>query len=132
MLVFKGYGDHRELHVLTHAYPTRRSSDLRQIEAAEDVEGEDSADGPLKLAIIGRPNAGKSTLINQLLGQERLITGPEAGITRDSISIDWEWQGRPVRLIDTAGRRRTTGGDGKRAGRRAGWERAGYEWWARV
>src|SRR3546814_10207933 len=100
MLVFKGYGDHRELHVLTHAYPTRRSSDLRQIEAAEDVEGEDSADGPLKLAIIGRPNAGKSNLINQLLGQERLITGPEAGITRDSISIDWEWQGRPVRRSD--------------------------------
>ena len=80
--------------------------EARQIEAAEDAEGEDSADGPLKLAIIGRPNAGKSTLINQLLGQERLITGPEAGITRDSISIDWEWQGRAVRLIDTAGLRR--------------------------
>jgi len=62
--------------------------------------------GPLKLAIIGRPNAGKSTLINRMLGEERLITGPEAGITRDSIAIDWSWQGRPVRLIDTAGMRK--------------------------
>ena len=63
---------------------------------------------PLKLAIVGRPNAGKSTLINRMLGEERLITGPEAGITRDSIAIDWEWQRRrgPVRLIDTAGMRK--------------------------
>src|SRR3546814_1236879 len=77
--------------------------EARQIEAAEDVEGEESAEGPMKLAIIGRPNAGNSTLINQLLGQERLITGPEAGITRDSISIDWEWAGRTDRQTDTAG-----------------------------
>ena len=68
----------------------------------EEAEGE----GPLKLAIVGRPNAGKSTLINRIISQERLITGPEAGITRDSIAIDWEWQGRPVRLIDTAGMRK--------------------------
>lgn len=61
---------------------------------------------PLQLAIVGRPNAGKSTLINRLLGVDRLLTGPEAGITRDSIAIDWEWQGRPVKLIDTAGMRR--------------------------
>lgn len=61
---------------------------------------------PLQLAIVGRPNAGKSTLINRLLGAERLLTGPEAGITRDSIAIDWAWQGRPVKLIDTAGMRR--------------------------
>ncbi len=59
-----------------------------------------------KLAIVGRPNAGKSTLINKLLGQDRLITGPEAGITRDSIAIEWQWQGRAVRLIDTAGMRK--------------------------
>ncbi len=80
-----------------------------------DVEPEDDAEeqerGPLKLAIVGRPNAGKSTLINRILQQERLITGPEAGITRDSIAIDWEWQAangdkRPVRLIDTAGMRK--------------------------
>jgi len=61
---------------------------------------------PLKLAIVGRPNAGKSTLINTLLKEDRLVTGPEAGITRDSIAIDWAWQGRRVRLIDTAGLRR--------------------------
>ncbi len=71
----------------------------------KDANTEDE-DGPLKLAIIGRPNAGKSTLINTLLGEQRLITGPEAGITRDSIAIDWEWQGRPVRLVDTAGMRK--------------------------
>jgi len=74
-------------------------------EFAEEEDGE-GATGPLKLAIVGRPNAGKSTLVNQMLGEDRMITGPEAGITRDSISIDWEWQGHPVRLIDTAGLRR--------------------------
>ena len=71
----------------------------------------DDPAAPLKLAIVGRPNAGKSTLINRILGEERMITGPEAGITRDSIAIDWEWhdpQGgvRKVRLIDTAGMRK--------------------------
>jgi GTP-binding protein len=77
------------------------------IERAEgEAEEEDEEGQPLKLAIVGRPNAGKSTLINRLLQQERLITGPEAGITRDSIAIDWSWQGRPVRLIDTAGMRK--------------------------
>jgi GTP-binding protein len=77
----------------------------------EDGAGEEDGEGPLKLAIVGRPNAGKSTLINRLLEQERLLTGPEAGITRDSIAVDWEWRGpdgetRPVRLIDTAGMRK--------------------------
>jgi len=67
---------------------------------------------PLKLAIVGRPNAGKSTLINRILGEDRLLTGPEAGITRDSIAVDWEWTNpkdgdvRQVRLIDTAGMRK--------------------------
>jgi GTP-binding protein len=70
----------------------------------ETFDDEDSA--PLKLAIVGRPNAGKSTLVNRMLGEERLITGPEAGITRDSISLDWEWQGKAVRLVDTAGLRK--------------------------
>jgi GTPase len=69
-------------------------------------EVEEETDGPLKLAIIGRPNAGKSTLINRMVGEDRLITGPEAGITRDSISVPWEWEGRPVKLIDTAGMRK--------------------------
>jgi GTP-binding protein len=80
--------------------------------ADEEAEAEDDLSGPLKLAIVGRPNAGKSTLINQLLGEDRLLTGPEAGITRDSIAIDWPWadpkggEPRVVRLIDTAGMRK--------------------------
>ncbi|UYV15615.1 ribosome biogenesis GTPase Der [Porphyrobacter sp. ULC335] len=76
------------------------------------MEEEDRPSGPLKLAIVGRPNAGKSTLINRLLGEDRLLTGPEAGITRDSIAIDWMWtdpksgEEREIRLIDTAGMRK--------------------------
>ena len=78
------------------------------VEREDDVDHpEDDDEGaPLKLAIVGRPNAGKSTLVNRLLGEERMITGPEAGITRDSISIVWEWNGRPVQLVDTAGLRK--------------------------
>jgi GTP-binding protein len=73
--------------------------------AADDDEA-DAGDSPLKIAIVGRPNAGKSTLVNQLIGDDRMLTGPEAGITRDAISVDWDWEGRPVRLVDTAGLRR--------------------------
>ncbi|QMW23939.1 ribosome biogenesis GTPase Der [Sandaracinobacteroides saxicola] len=72
----------------------------------EETKAQRAEAAPLQLAIVGRPNAGKSTLINRLLSEERLVTGPEAGITRDSIAIDWAWQGRPVKLIDTAGMRR--------------------------
>ena len=75
----------------------------------EHFEGDESADSedhPLSLAIVGRPNAGKSTLVNRMLGEERMITGPEAGITRDSISLEWQWKDRPVRLVDTAGLRK--------------------------
>jgi GTP-binding protein len=61
---------------------------------------------PIRIAIVGRPNAGKSTLVNALVDEDRMLTGPEAGITRDSISVDWAWQGRRVRLVDTAGLRR--------------------------
>jgi GTP-binding protein len=61
---------------------------------------------PMRIAVIGRPNAGKSTLINALIGEDRLLTGPEAGITRDSISVDWEWRGRRLKMFDTAGMRR--------------------------
>ncbi len=73
---------------------------------AEPDEDEAAADQPLRLAIVGRPNVGKSTLVNRLLGEERVLTGPEAGITRDAIEIDWTYKGRPIRLIDTAGLRR--------------------------
>ena len=64
------------------------------------------ADRPLQLAIVGRPNVGKSTLVNRLVGEDRLLTGPEPGITRDAIALEWEWHGRPIRLVDTAGLRR--------------------------
>jgi GTP-binding protein len=73
-------------------------------DSSKDEEEDEGA--PLKLAIVGRPNAGKSTLVNTMVGEERMITGPEAGITRDSISLDWEWEGRSVRLVDTAGLRK--------------------------
>ena len=65
---------------------------------------------PLRVAIVGRPNAGKSTLVNRIIGEDRLLTGPEAGITRDSISVEWRWEGPdrdwPVKLFDTAGMRK--------------------------
>ena len=73
---------------------------------SEEAEAARRYAEPLKLAIVGRPNAGKSTLINKLLGEDRLVVGPEAGITRDSIAIDWEYNGRDVRLVDTAGLRK--------------------------
>jgi GTP-binding protein len=75
----------------------------REAEGDEEEQGEGA---PLSLAIVGRPNAGKSTLVNRMLGEERMITGPEAGITRDSISLAWQHDGRPVRLVDTAGLRK--------------------------
>ncbi|MGE3308312.1 MAG: ribosome biogenesis GTPase Der, partial [Rhizobiaceae bacterium] len=88
-----------------------------EIAAESDVLiGEDIADPdaevpyddskPLRIAVVGRPNAGKSTLINALIGEDRLLTGPEAGITRDSISVDWSWNDRRIKLFDTAGMRR--------------------------
>jgi GTP-binding protein len=85
---------------------------LVEREKAEE-ENESSAGAPLKLAVVGRPNAGKSTLVNRMIGEERMITGPEAGITRDSISIQWEWNGQPVQLVDTAGLRKRAKVDDK-------------------
>ena len=75
-------------------------------EADEDAAPVEAAEKPIRIAVVGRPNTGKSTLINRLLGEERLVTGPEAGITRDAIAVDLEWQGRRVRVHDTAGLRR--------------------------
>jgi GTP-binding protein len=72
----------------------------------DETEAEDEAEKPVRIAIVGRPNAGKSTLVNRLIGEDRLLTGPEAGITRDAIPVDWEWEDRRVRLVDTAGLRR--------------------------
>lgn len=98
------------------AFGEEADEDSDDIAASEVLIGEDIADPdaegtyddtkPLRIAVVGRPNAGKSTLINALIGEERLLTGPEAGITRDSISVDWDWRGRRVKLFDTAGMRR--------------------------
>jgi GTP-binding protein len=74
--------------------------------AAGPDEGEAEPAGPLQLAIVGRPNVGKSSLLNRLLGEERVITGPEPGVTRDAIAVEWRWRGHDIRLIDTAGLRR--------------------------
>ncbi|MCO6185140.1 ribosome biogenesis GTPase Der [Rhizobium sp. L1K21] len=77
-------------------------------ELDEEFDEEEAYDDskPLRVAVVGRPNAGKSTLINRFLGEDRLLTGPEAGITRDSISVNWEWRGRMIKMFDTAGMRR--------------------------
>ena len=83
--------------------------DVTDADGAEADGAEDwrpSALKPLQLAVIGRPNAGKSTLINKILGEDRLLTGPEAGITRDSISVTTEFMGTPMRIFDTAGMRK--------------------------
>ncbi len=74
--------------------------------ADEEAAPAQAAEKAIRIAVVGRPNTGKSTLINRLLGEERLVTGPEAGITRDAIAVDLEWQGRRVRVHDTAGLRR--------------------------
>ena len=90
---------------------------LPDIENIDDLEGNEDFDfaaldigeddeKPIKIAIVGRPNVGKSTLLNALLDDNRVMTGPEAGITRDAIAVDWEFQGRKIKLVDTAGMRR--------------------------
>lgn len=79
---------------------------LREVKLEVDPEPIDTTEAPVRIAIVGRPNAGKSTLINTLIGEDRLLTGPEAGVTRDSITIDYVWQGRRVQFHDTAGMRK--------------------------
>lgn len=91
---------------------TQAAYDEEQIDSIEgdiDFEFEDKdaeEDKPIKIAIVGRPNVGKSTLVNALLNDNRVMTGPEAGITRDSIAVDWEYQGKKIKLVDTAGLRK--------------------------
>lgn len=85
--------------------------DIDELEGSEDIVFEDPSpeedpDKPLKLAIVGRPNVGKSTLLNAIVREQRVMTGPEAGITRDAISVDWEYEDKKFRLVDTAGMRR--------------------------
>lgn len=87
-----------------------QATNIHHIDSEEDENDENTpqidTSKPVQIAIIGRPNAGKSTLINALLKKQRMLTGPEAGITRDSIAIDWQYKGRKIKLIDTAGIRR--------------------------
>ena len=75
-------------------------------EEEQEQTAEENSSKPIQLAIVGRPNVGKSTLVNALLKDERMLTGPEAGITRDAITTKWEWNGRKVNLVDTAGLRK--------------------------
>ncbi len=79
---------------------------LRSVNLSLDDSDIDTSVAPVRIAVVGRPNAGKSTLINTLIGQDRLLVGPEAGVTRDSITIDWLWEGRRVQFHDTAGMRK--------------------------
>ena len=76
------------------------------IPVGDQPEPEEDRSKPIQIAIVGRPNVGKSTLLNSRLGEERVLTGPEAGMTRDAISVDWEWRDRRFKLVDTAGMRR--------------------------
>ena len=110
----EGMGDLFEA-LLPHA-PPEEEDEAFEAEAAagpEDDAGEITPERPLQLAIVGRPNAGKSTLLNSLVGEERVLTGPEAGMTRDAIAVDWTWKGKAVRLVDTAGLRRKSRVDEK-------------------
>jgi GTP-binding protein len=93
-------------HVPDAGEPDEDPNDVFIPPEESEEETEEIEPGPLRLAIVGRPNVGKSTLVNALLGQERMLTGPEAGLTREAVPIDWEWKGRPVRLVDTAGLRK--------------------------
>jgi len=94
---------------LTDLYDALRATLPDATTPTEPATGPHTADErPIRIAVVGRPNTGKSTLINRLLGDERLLTGPEPGITRDAIAVDLQWNGRRVRIHDTAGLRRRT------------------------
>jgi GTPase len=85
---------------------TAPAAEVEQRDADGDIEQKAAERRPIRIAVVGRPNCGKSTLVNRLLGEERLLTGPEAGITRDAIAVDLTWRDRPFRVHDTAGLRR--------------------------
>jgi GTPase len=85
---------------------TAPAAEVERRDAGSDIEQNTAERRPIRIAVVGRPNCGKSTLVNRLLGEERLLTGPEAGITRDAIAVDLTWQNRPFRVHDTAGLRR--------------------------
>ena len=93
---------------LAELYEALRAALPEPIAERKDEQDPDAAPerGPIRIAIVGRPNTGKSTLINRLLGEERLLTGPEAGITRDAIAVELDWRGQQFRVHDTAGLRR--------------------------
>lgn len=108
-------------HALTPFFPeededTENDNEIAEhFENIDDIEGndnfefdqeEDDPEKPIKIAIVGRPNVGKSTLLNAIVQDERVMTGPEAGITRDAIAVDWEYDNRRFKLVDTAGMRR--------------------------
>lgn len=86
----------------------RLPQERKKLKFLQNTEIKNEKDRPLQLAILGRPNVGKSTLVNSLLGHERVIAGPTPGVTRDAILIEWIWNGRPVQLVDTAGIRKIT------------------------
>ena len=95
------------IDVAAEKHEEEPSIDVDLVEGETDVEYRlPTVKKPLQVAVIGRPNAGKSTLINKILGEERLLTGPEAGITRDAISLKLDWDGVPTRIFDTAGMRK--------------------------
>jgi GTPase len=115
-----GEGMEELFHALSPYFPEEADEDeyeenedgdygfsLDEIEGNEEFEFVDVApEKTIKIAIVGRPNVGKSTLLNKILNEDRVMTGPEAGITRDSIAVDWDYKGHPFRLVDTAGMRR--------------------------
>ncbi len=98
---------------ISEEFAARAEADAPETDIAVSDEDDDESairvptrDKPLQIAVVGRPNAGKSTLVNTILGEDRLLTGPEAGITRDAISVQLDWGGVPTRIFDTAGMRR--------------------------
>ncbi|MEO9778374.1 MAG: ribosome biogenesis GTPase Der [Sedimentitalea sp.] len=101
-----------QLMPLADGFAERAAAETPETDVAVDDDADDEAvptptmDKPLQVAVVGRPNAGKSTLINRILGEDRLLTGPEAGITRDAISLTTDWDGTPMRIFDTAGMRK--------------------------